>query len=85
MPAIKDSAMAADEVVQPLSDAEIVKQANELARKFYKSMGYDIRKGFRFDKSGHPQELGCWRMACIAYAELRNTDPEDALSGYEDI
>lgn len=60
---------------------EIIAQTNELAREFYRLMGYVVSEGHRFDDEGrinrHPQEALCWNMACAAQYELTGTDIED--------
>jgi hypothetical protein len=67
-----------------LTDAEIVANANALARVFYKCQGCQVPEGYRFDRALHPRERMCWQMAVAAFAELRDTDVEDALSNLED-
>lgn len=63
---------------------QIVNQTNEMARHFYKCLGYEGAKGFRFDRSRHPTEYAMWKMACIAQEMLTDTDPENSLSDMED-
>lgn len=64
--------------------SQIVDQTNEMARQFYKCLGYEGAKGFRFDQSGHPTEYTMWKMACIAQEMLTSTDPMNALSDMEE-
>jgi hypothetical protein len=61
---------------------QILKQTNELARRFYAihDRGGKVDKGFRFDLSEHPQEQQCWRMAAEAQLFLTETDLGDVLS-----
>lgn len=66
------------------TDAQIVAECNALAREFYMLHGYGVEKGYRFDKAHHPQELGMWLLAAMAYEHCTDTDPEDALSNLED-
>jgi hypothetical protein len=63
---------------------ELVSECNELARIFYKSYGYQVRKGYRFDKASHPQEAGMWNRAVMAYEFISKTNIEDALAELED-
>lgn len=64
---------------------EIIEQTNELARSFYKEMGYnETRPNFMFYSSQHPTEVLMWRFACMAQLELTDTDPDDLISEYED-
>lgn len=67
------------------TDKEIVQQTITLAGKFYEAHGYTHREGFRYWESPHPQERLMWEMACLAQVMLTETDPEDALSGLEDL
>lgn len=60
------------------TDEQIVADANELARLFYSSMGYEVPSGYRFDLAGHPQEQACWTMAAVAYDFIQGTDINDA-------
>lgn len=62
------------------SDKEVIDQTNELARKFYEHMGYEVPSGYRFDRARHPQERLCWVMACTAQDTLTDTDPNDILN-----
>lgn len=70
--------------IKPRTDAEIVAGANELARKIYAGMGYRARKGYRFDRAAHPQELGCWNAAVMAYEHVDGTDVENALDNLDE-
>ncbi|WP_457970574.1 hypothetical protein [Acinetobacter calcoaceticus] len=64
---------------------EIIEQTNELARDFYKEMGYiETRSDFMFYSSQHPTEVLMWRFACMAQLELTDTDPDDLIGEYED-
>jgi hypothetical protein len=74
----------AGDQVRRRTDAQIVAEANGLARTFYKLHGCEVREGYRFDEAVHPQEQSMWLMAIAAFAELRDTDVEDALSNLED-
>lgn len=62
----------------------IVDNANALARRFYKFMGYEVPKGYRFDSARHPTERMCWQMSCEAFETIEGTDPNDALSSLEE-
>lgn len=66
-----------------MTDEQIVDAAIELAGEFYAMQGYNHRSGFKYWESPHPQEQLMWRMACQAFIQLRDTDPEDALSNIE--
>lgn len=65
------------------TNAEIVAECNELARRFYESLGYEVEKGYRFDQARHPQERGMWNMAAMAYEYIEGTDVEQALEDEE--
>lgn len=65
------------------TDADIVRDANELARLFYSSNGYTVEKGYQFNDASHPQEMGMWALAVIAYEHIEGTDVEDALNNVE--
>lgn len=66
------------------TNKQIIDQTNALARECYRSMGYAVRKGYRFDRATHPQELGLWEQACIAQRILTGTDPNDCLAEEEE-
>lgn len=63
---------------------KIVANDNELARMFYRRMGYVRPEGYRFDRATHPQEQMCWFMACDAVEHLFGTDLEEVRSELED-
>ena len=69
-----------------MTDQEIVDKANELAAELYALHGYRVPPGHRFDKAAdpavqvHPHERQAWQGAVIAFALLRDTDVEDALT-----
>lgn len=58
--------------------------ANELARMFYLSLGYQVDEGYRFDQATHPQERGMWNMAAIAYDHIEGTELDAVLDELED-
>lgn len=64
---------------------QIIKNANELARKFYRSYGNNVKKGYRFDIAKHPQEKGMWNLAVLAYDFIEGIDIEDVLEEVECI
>lgn len=64
--------------------ADLVREANELARLFSESMRYEVEVGYRFDKARHPQEQGMWNLAVMAYDHIEGTDIEDALAELEE-
>ena len=66
------------------SERAIVTKANELARRFYKAMGYEVPEGYRFDEARHPQERLCWLMSCDAFEMIEGTDPNEALASLEE-
>ena len=63
---------------------QVVNSCNALARLFYAARGYQVPTGYRFDKCSHPEELGMWNLACIAYEHIEGTDPNDALSDLDE-
>lgn len=67
-----------------MTDAEIIARANDLARKFYAVQGYTVPEGHRFDQATHPQEMGVWEMACIAFEELCQTDVANAQANVDE-
>jgi hypothetical protein len=56
------------------SDRQIIDEANELAREFYRQEGYVVMDGFKFYESDHPRAIKAWNMAVIAYGHLTGTD-----------
>ena len=62
---------------------QIVDDANELARSIYRAMGYEVEKGYRFDRAHHPQEKGMWNIAVLAYDHIEGTDLESVLDEIE--
>lgn len=67
-----------------MSDAEIVRQCNKLARIYYELFGYVVGDDFKFYDSRHPQELSMWNLAVIAYDHIAETDVMEALSNLEE-
>ncbi len=67
-----------------MSADEIIREANDLARAFYREHGCFVREGYRFDQAHHPQERMMWRLAVQAFAALRATDLDDVLTEAED-
>lgn len=63
---------------------EQVSRCNELARLFYEMRGYVVPEGHRFDQASHPDELGMWNLAVLAFDFIEGTDVEDALAQIED-
>ena len=62
---------------------DVVAEGNELARQFYRSMGCVVPEGYKFYEATHPQELGCWNLAVIAYEHIEGTDLEECLDEME--
>jgi hypothetical protein len=66
-----------------MTPQEKIDDANELARHFYRSLGYVVEEGYRFDKATHPQERGMWNMAAIAYDHIEGTELDAILDEME--
>jgi hypothetical protein len=64
--------------------ADIVHEGNTLARLFYGSMGYVVPDDYKFYEATHPQEVGCWNQAVIAYDHIEGTDLDDCLAEWLD-
>ena len=62
----------------------IIREANELARSFYRHMGYVVPEGYRFDRAHHPTERMCWDMTVTAYLDLKAIELRDVLIEFED-
>ena len=62
------------------TDQQIVDDASELAREFYRIRGYVVPEGYRFDQATHPHEIASWQQAVHAYDFIQGTDVEDALA-----
>ncbi|MFG6101218.1 hypothetical protein U2F10_03125 [Leptothoe sp. EHU-05/26/07-4] len=62
---------------------EVVAEGNYLAKLFYASMGCRVPEGYKFYEATHPQEIGCWNLAVIAYAHIEGTDLEECLDEME--
>ena len=58
---------------------QIVDKCNALARLLYQYMGYEVRRGYRFDKALYPQEASLWNQAAMAYEFITGIDPNDHL------
>ena len=65
------------------TDHQIYEKGNELARLFYRAMGCEVPRGYRFDRACHPQERSCWNLAVIAYEHIDGTDLENAADSEE--
>lgn len=66
------------------TEREIVDACNELARMFYKGHGYDVPEDYKMYDATHPQELGMWNLAVMAYDHIEGTDVEDCLNQLRD-
>ena len=64
---------------------KLLANANELARKFYRVLGYERPEGYRFDKAAHSLECCCWLMAKIAFESLTFTDLDDVADEAEEL
>ena len=64
---------------RPKSNEEIILEANELARKFYKMLGKERSEDFNFFSATHPEEARMWNQAVIAYDHINGADVENAL------
>jgi hypothetical protein len=62
----------------------IVGKCNELAIKLYRAMGYKVNKEYKLYRATHPQEIGVWNAAVIAYAHIEGTDVIDCLNNMDD-
>lgn len=65
------------------TDKQIVLDANELAREFYRLFGFQSPELFRFDQAKGPREQLMWKLACAAYEMIDHTDVTDALNNLE--
>lgn len=43
------------------------KELNELARELYQQHGYEVKEGFDFSASNHPQEKLMYKLAELSY------------------
>ena len=77
---------ARDSPARPVrkTSQQLVDEANALARVYYKSYGYEVEKGYRFDHASHPQERGMWNLAAIAYQMLLRVDIHEAARECDD-
>lgn len=66
------------------SPTSILVDANDLAREFYRLMGYQAPYGYLFHKATHPQEAMCWAFAAAAYERLAATDLDEVVAECED-
>jgi hypothetical protein len=63
---------------------KLLADGNELARMFYRRMGYVRPEGYRFDRATHPQEQMVWAMACDAVEHFFGTELEEVRAELED-
>ena len=47
---------------------------NNLAALFYQSNGRIYDPDINFSGSSHPEEVGCWNKALVAYAHIQEDD-----------
>jgi hypothetical protein len=66
------------------TEQEIVDGCNELARRFYMAMGYEVPAEYRMHDATHPQEVMCWEMAVTAYEFIEGTEVDHILQCLED-
>ena len=69
---------------EPISDAEVVRRCNELATLFYKAHGYQVEEGYKMYEATHPQEVGMWNLAAMAFEFIEGTEVEQALAEIDD-
>lgn len=67
-----------------LTDEEIIRRAQELAREIHRAKGYEVPDGFRFYETDNPRAVEAWNLAVLAFEQLTGTDLTDALAGLED-
>ena len=63
---------------------ELVAAANDLARMFYQGHGYVVKDDFKFYDATHPQEVGMWNLAVMAYDHIEGTDIQECLYEMQD-
>lgn len=71
------AAITAPDLRAVRDDADLLREANELARSFSVTIGYDSPVGYRFDRSNNPRARKCWEMVKLAYEFLTMTDLHD--------
>lgn len=67
------------------TDRQIVDQTNELARQLLKVEGFHVLDSYLFYESNNARSKKAWSQACLAQCLLTNTDPNEALTGLEEI
>ena len=67
-----------------MNNRQLVRECNELARKFYRMQGYQQPESFKFYDATHPHERSMWRMAVESYDHIEGTEVNDALEELRD-
>jgi len=63
---------------------QIVTDANCLARKFLRAMGFECPEGHRFENDGNPRAQQAWFLAEVAFEHLLGTELSDAVADLDD-
>ncbi len=58
---------------------QIIHECNQLAIRFYKAAGYEVPSTYKMYEATHPQEVGYWNLAVIAYEHIEGTDIDEVL------
>lgn len=66
---------------EPMTDAEVVAQANALCRDLAGNQGWHVPEGHQFHEDPSPRAKVYWAAAKVAFEFLRQTDIDDAVSG----
>lgn len=75
------------DVRSPRTDAEIVRQTNELARICLSHLGtgYIVAEGHKFYESEDPRSQSAWNRACEIMEFMTQTDANDALTSMGEV
>lgn len=68
---------------EPLTDDQIVEQANALCRELAMAAGYETPEGHKFHEDPNPRAKVYWNQAKVSFEMLRHTDIDDAVAGLD--
>lgn len=67
-----------------MTNEEIIKKAERLARLFYELDGFTVPPGFVFHRSINPRATETWLRVIVAFEELLQTPLRDVVEEMED-
>jgi hypothetical protein len=81
----EEELVGAGRFVPERTDAEIVRETNDLAHICLIHMGFNVPDGHKFFDSDNPRSKQAWQHACEIMEHMTATDPYDALANLDGV